>query len=231
MVNAGTGVAGLFFAFSLFRPFVICLEMNHERTNAITWVATRGRLPMVPPSDIRTERLCLRRWRPEDREPFARLNADPKVMEFLPGALSRAESDARTDRIEAHFQAHGFGLWAVEIPGVAPFAGFIGLSIPLFEAHFTPCVEIGWRLAVEFWNRGYATEGARAALEFGFDTLQLAQIVSYTVVGNTRSRRVMERLGMTHSPKDDFDHPLLPAGHPLSRHVFYRLARSGLARS
>jgi RimJ/RimL family protein N-acetyltransferase len=182
-------------------------------------------------SELRTSRLVLRRWSDADREPFAILNSDPRVMEFLPGALSRAESDARADRIEKHFQENGFGLWAVEIPGVAPFAGFIGLSIPGFEASFTPCVEIGWRLAADHWGRGYATEGARRCLEFGFDNLHLAQIVSYTVVGNVRSRRVMERLGMTHSEKDDFDHPLLPAGHALSRHVFYLLDRDKFARS
>lgn len=175
--------------------------------------------------ELRTPRLLLRRWRPEDRVPFAATNADPRVMEHFPATLSRQESDARADRIEAHFDKHGFGLWAVEIPGVAPFAGFIGVSIPGFEAHFTPCIEIGWRLAFEHWNRGYATEGARAALAFGFESLQAKEIVSYTVPGNFRSRRVMERLGMTHSPSDDFDHPSLPEGHPLRRHVLYRLAR------
>jgi RimJ/RimL family protein N-acetyltransferase len=147
-------------------------------------------------------------------------------VEFLPGPLSRAESDVRVDRIEKHFEKHGFGLWAVEIPGITPFAGFIGLSIPTFEAPFMPCVEAGWRLAAEHWGHGYATEGASAALEFGFNSLKLSQIVSYTVPGNIRSRRVMERLGMTHSEQDDFDHPLLPEGHPLRRHVFYRLERS-----
>lgn len=126
--------------------------------------------------------------------------------------------------MEAHFQEHGFGLWAVEIPGVATFAGFVGLSVPRFEAHFTPCVEIGWRLAAPYWGRGYATEGARAALEFGFDHLHLDQIVSFTVPDNVRSRRVMEKIGMTHDPADDFDHPNLPEGHRLRRHVLYGIA-------
>src|SRR5207247_5367428 len=134
------------------------------------------------------ERLRLRRWRREDRGPFARLNTDPRVLEYLPGALSREESDARVDRIEAHFERHGFGLWAVEIPGVAPFAGFIGLSIPHFEAFFTPCIEVGWRLDAAFWNRGYATEGARAAMDFGFRWLGAEEIVSFTVPHNVRSR-------------------------------------------
>jgi RimJ/RimL family protein N-acetyltransferase len=167
----------------------------------------------------------LRRWRAEDRIGFAKLNADPRVMEFFPGLMTREESDARADRIEAHFQEHGYGLWAVEIPGSAAFVGFIGLIVQRFQAHFTPAVEIGWRLHADHWNRGYATEGARAVLEFGFNLLNLEEIVSSTVPANLRSRRVMEKIGMTHSPKDDFDHPLLTEGHPLRRHVLYRLAR------
>jgi RimJ/RimL family protein N-acetyltransferase len=180
---------------------------------------------MEMPRELRTGRLWRRRWLREDREPFARLNADTQVIEFLPGALSRQESDAMADRIELHFERHGFGLWAVEIPGVTQFAGFVGLAIPRFESHFTPCIEIGWRLDAEHWNRGYATEGARAAVEAGFAYLEVAQIVSFTVPDNIRSRRVMEKIGMSHSPNEDFDHPLLPEGHPLRRHVLYRLAR------
>jgi ribosomal-protein-alanine N-acetyltransferase len=157
--------------------------------------------------------------------PFARLNADPRVVRFLPGPLSRAESDARADRIEAHFEEHGFGFWAVELPGITRFVGFIGLAVPRFEAHFTPCIEIGWRLDADHWDRGYATEGARAALDFGFTALGSNEIVSFTVPGNLRSRRVMEKLGMTRSPGEDFDHPILPEGHPLRRHVLYRLRR------
>lgn len=176
-------------------------------------------------AELETPRLRLRRWRSEDRAAFAALNADPRVVEFLPGPLSHAESDAVADRIVAHFAEHGFGLWAVEILGVAPFAGFIGLSQPRFTAAFTPCVEIGWRLAAEHWGRGYATEGARAALAFGFEPLGLTEIVSFTVPENLRSRRVMEKLGMTRDPAEDFDHPLLPAGHRLRRHVLYRVAR------
>jgi len=178
------------------------------------------------PQELRSERLLLRRWRPSDRAAFAAMNADPRVMEHFPAVLSREESDAAADRIEAHFDKHGFGLWAVEIVGEATFAGFIGLSVPRFEAHFTPCIEVGWRLATDYWGRGLATEGARAAVEFAFENLGLEQIVSYTVPANIRSRRVMEKLGMTHDPSDDFDHPLLPAGHPLRRHVLYRLARA-----
>jgi RimJ/RimL family protein N-acetyltransferase len=151
------------------------------------------------PQELRTERLLLRRWRPEDRAPFAALNADPRVMEHFPALLSREESDALAARIETHFAQHGFGLWAVEVPGVTPLAGFVGLSIPRFEAHFTPCVEIGWRLAAAQWGCGYATEAALAAMKFGFDVLTLEEIVSFTATGNLRSRRVMEKLGMTHN--------------------------------
>jgi RimJ/RimL family protein N-acetyltransferase len=181
--------------------------------------------PMHFPQELRTERLCLRRWRDADRAPFAAMNADPQVMEYLPAPLSREASDALAARIEAHFEERGFGLWAVEVLGDAPFVGFVGLSVPRFEAHFTPCVEIGWRLARTHWGSGFATEGARAVLAFGFETLGLAEIVSFTVPDNRRSRRVMEKLGMTHDPNDDFDHPLLPEGHRLRRHVLYRMTR------
>jgi RimJ/RimL family protein N-acetyltransferase len=177
------------------------------------------------PQELRTDRLLLRRWRPEDLEPFAALNADPRVVEFLPGPLSREESDQRAARIEAHFAEYGFGVWAVEIPGVVPFAGFVGLSVTRFEARFTPCVEVGWRLAAQYWGRGYATEGAKAALDFGFNELKLDEIVSFTVPDNVRSRRVMEKIGMTYDPAGDFDHPVLPKGHRLRRHVLYRIAR------
>jgi RimJ/RimL family protein N-acetyltransferase len=166
----------------------------------------------------------LRRWRPGDRPAFARLNADPRVTEHLPGPLDRRESDALAERIEAHFADHGFGLWALEVPGEVAFAGFVGLSSPAFEAHFTPCVEVGWRIAAQHWGQGYASEAARAVLAFGFGELALQEIVSFTVPANVRSRRVMARLGMTHDPRDDFEHPLLPEGHPLRRHVLYRHA-------
>jgi RimJ/RimL family protein N-acetyltransferase len=146
-------------------------------------------------------------------------------MEHFPALLTREESDRMVDRIEAHFQEHGFGLWAVEAIDIAPFIGFVGLAIPRFEASFTPCVEIGWRLAAPYWGQGFATEAAKAAAAFGFEQLRLEEILSFTAVGNLRSRRVMERIGMTHDPADDFDHPLLSEGHHLRRHVLYRLAR------
>ena len=163
-----------------------------------------------------------------DRRPFADMNADPDVMEHFPAMLSREESDRLADRIEEHFVTHGFGPWALEIPGIASFAGFVGLSVPPFEAPFTPCVEIGWRLARAYWGHGYGTEAARAALNFGFDELPLQEIVSFTVPGNTRSRRVMERLGMVRDPLGNFEHPLVPEGHPLRPHVLYRKAKKAL---
>ena len=173
---------------------------------------------------IETERLLLRRWLDSDFEPFAVMNADSRVMEYFPNTLSINESEALAKRIIQHFDEHDFGLWAVEIKDVNDFAGFIGLSTPQFEAHFTPCVEIGWRLDANHWGCGYATEGALAALEFAFQIAKLNEIVAITTVKNQRSRRVMERAGMTHSPSDDFDHPMLPGGHALSRHVLYRMA-------
>lgn len=175
---------------------------------------------------ITTERLILRGWREEDREPFARMNSDPAVMEFFPAPLTRAESDALVDRADAHIVAHGFGPWAAELKATGEFIGFIALSIPRFEAHFTPCVEIGWRLAAAHWGRGLATEGARAAAGHAFGELELKELVSFTSEGNIRSRRVMEKIGMTHDAADDFDHPDLPEGHWLRRHVLYRKAAS-----
>jgi RimJ/RimL family protein N-acetyltransferase len=147
-------------------------------------------------------------------------------MEYFPSTLSRDESDAVATRIEDKFARHGFGFWAVEIPGVTAFAGFVGLSVPTFETHFTPCVEIGWRLAKVYWGRGYATEGARAALKFGFDVLQLDEIVALTNPTNHRSRRVMEKIGMVYDPADDFEHPSIAEGHRLRHHVLYRIDRN-----
>lgn len=175
---------------------------------------------------IKTPRLRLRHWRDEDVAPFAALNADPRVMRHYRAVLDRGESDAMAGRIRAHMAEQGFGLWAVSVPGEADFIGFVGLSRPLFEARFTPCVEVGWRLAFEHWGRGYATEAARAVLAHGFGPLGLDEVVSMAVPANRRSLAVMRRLGMTRSPDDDFLHPSLPDGHPLQPHVLHRLKRS-----
>jgi RimJ/RimL family protein N-acetyltransferase len=177
------------------------------------------------PITLTTARLRLRPWRSEDLPHFAALNADPRVMEHFPKVLTSEESHRQAAAIADQFQKHGFGFWAVEVTGVADFVGFVGLSIPTFEAHFTPCVEIGWRLACEHWGRGYAIEAARAAADCGFRRLGLEEIVAFTVPANRRSMRVMEQLGMTRSMDDDFDHPRLPPGHALRRHVLYRLRR------
>jgi len=172
---------------------------------------------------IRTPRLLLREWRDSDLDAFAALNADPRVREYFPSVLDRAESEASIERMRAHIAEHGFGFWAVEVPGVADCVGLCGLVHARFEAPFTPCVEIGWRLAHDYWGRGYAPEAARAALDFGFTSLSLDEIVAFTAVENAKSRRVMEKIGMTYDPADDFDHPALAAGHPLRRHVLYRV--------
>ena len=175
---------------------------------------------------IRTERLLLRPWRDEDCRPYAALNADPAVRRWWSaGTLSRTESDAQADRLRRHIDDHGFGFWALEVPGVSPFIGFAGLLHVGDDMPFGPTIEAGWRLAREHWGHGYATEGARAALDDGFGRLGFPEIVAFAVEGNMASRRVMERIGMLHDPEDDFDHPLRPADDPMRRHVLYR-ARS-----
>ncbi len=172
-----------------------------------------------------TGRLVLRRWRPADRVQFAAMNADPEVMEHFPAPLDRAASDQMVERIEAGFETFGFGLWAVQIAATGKFIGFTGLSVPSFEAPFTPAVEVGWRLCRAAWGHGYATEAANAALHEGFVRHGLAEIVSFTALPNVRSQAVMRRLGMTRDPADDFQHPRIEPGHRLQPHVLYRLDR------
>ena len=173
-------------------------------------------------------RPVLRSWTDAHLEPFAALNADPAVMEHFPSLLSRVDSDALAQRIDAFLTDNGWGLWAVEVRDSGRFAGFTGLSPVGFTAHFTPAVEVGWRLAAWAWGHGYATEAAREALRIGFDEVGLNEIVSFTSVTNVRSQAVMQRLGMTHNPADDFNHPALPGDSPLRRHVLYRIARAVL---
>ena len=179
---------------------------------------------------IRTERLLMRRWRDEDREPFAVMNADPAVMEHMQGTLTRERSDAYMDRIEAWWDDHGWGLWAIEVPGVASLIGHTGLW-PADFVTGAPMVEVGWRIAREHWGHGYVTEAAREALRFGFEELGLDEIVSFTVPQNERSWRVMERIGLHRDPAGDFDHPKVDAvAYPqIVHHIFYRLGRADWA--
>jgi 3-dehydroquinate dehydratase / shikimate dehydrogenase len=175
---------------------------------------------------IATERLLLRPWRAADRPAFAARNADPRVMEWFPATLTRERSDALAGRIERLMEEQGgWGLWAVEVPGVADFIGFVGLN-PADAVLGHPATEVGWRLAAGHWGNGYAPEAAMAALEFGFNTLARDEIVAFTSVANAKSRRVMEKIGMTYDPAADFDHPSIPEGSPLVRHLLYRCSRA-----
>jgi RimJ/RimL family protein N-acetyltransferase len=171
---------------------------------------------------LRGDRVVLRGWEPRDAEPFAAMNADPVVMEHFPAALARGDSDAMMERLQQGLERRGWGAWCLDIDGTC--AGFVGLTPVTFEAPFTPCVEIGWRMAAAYWGKGYVTEAARLAVGLGFGMVGLGEIVSFTAVANWRSRRVMERLGMRRRDFEDFDHPRVPHGHPLQRHVLYRLA-------
>lgn len=184
-------------------------------------------LPARVPAQLQTDRLLLRRYCAADVEPFAALNADPVVMECFPAPLTRAHTEALVERLETHFDAHGFGFWALEDKSSGALLGFTGIQHTPFVAEFTPCVEIGWRLQRAAWGRGYASEAARAALQYAFAILQLDRVVSFTAVQNLRSRAVMERLGLRYLR--DFDHPLLPPGDRLQRHVLYEILRDDFA--
>lgn len=183
-------------------------------------------MTVVTPTVV-TDRLVMRNWRAADTDPYADLNADPVVMEHFPSTLTRPQSGEILDRIAEHWRVRGYGLWAVEVAATGRFIGFVGLSSPTWEMSFTPCVEVGWRLARHAWGHGYASEAARVAIDWGFAHVELPrdEIVSFTTVDNVRSRRVMDKVGLTRNPADDFDHPMLPewAGR---RHVLYRIGRS-----
>ncbi len=173
--------------------------------------------------NLETDRLILRHWTSSDKEGFFELNSDPEVMRNFPKTLTREESDAVADRISGSLTERGWGFWAIELKECGEFIGFTGLNIPKIDTHFTPCVEIGWRLKKEFWNKGYASEAAAASLEFGFDVLKLEEIIAMTAVQNIPSRKVMEKIGMTYDPKGDFDHPMVPQDSHVVRHVLYRI--------
>lgn len=174
---------------------------------------------------LTTARLLLHPWQESDLEPFARLNADPQALRHYPSTLDRAQSDAIARRSQALIERQGWGQWAVEVRATGQFAGMVGLNVPLAELPFQPCVEAVWRLLPELWGKGYASEAARASLDFGFDVLGLEEIVAYTALPNLPSQAVMERLGMRRQP-GTFDHPALPAGHPLAPHVLYTQGRA-----
>lgn len=176
---------------------------------------------------IETSRLLLRQWKPADRAPFAAMNADPKVMRHFPALLGRAESDAMADRCQVLIEERGWGFWAAELKAGGTFIGFVGLHTPSPSLPFSPCVEIGWRLAADYWGQGLASEAAWAVFETGFGTLDLSEILSFTAIENRRSRALMERLGMRET--EEFEHPGVPVGHPLRRHCLYRLDRERFA--
>lgn len=177
---------------------------------------------------LSTARLKIRSWRKSDRQPYAKINADPRVRQFLGDTLTRSQSDAQLREFDARERQHGFTFWAVEIPDLRPCIGFIGLERTDYHAHFTPAVEIGWRLDPAYWGQGYATEGASALLKYAFEELGLEEIVAVTVPQNIKSQSVMKRLGMTYAPDDDFDHPDEDPGHPLQRSVLYRIRHQQL---
>jgi RimJ/RimL family protein N-acetyltransferase len=174
---------------------------------------------------LHSSRLTLRPWEDRDRAPFAAMSADPVVMQHLSPLPTLDAANGWIDRQRAQFAQHGFGYWAVELRESGQLVGAVGLSRPSYEAHFTPAVGVGWRLARPFWGYGYASEAANTALRFGFGQLGLAEIVAVTIPANVRSQQVMRRLGMTYSPADDFDHPRLPEGHPGRRCVLCRMTR------
>lgn len=173
--------------------------------------------------EFNTQRLRLRQWCEADREPFAKLNANPQVMMFFPSILNRIESDAVAERCQTHINEHGWGFWAVELQHTRKFIGFVGLNVPSMDLPFSPCVEVGWRLDFQHWGQGFATEAARACLHVGFEKLKLTEIVSFTAIGNYKSRAVMKRLGMIEAT-ELFNHPHLPITSPLREHCLCRLS-------
>jgi len=177
------------------------------------------------PLELRTRRTLLRQWKDGDLPAWVAMNADSEVRRHFPSLLTDEEARAEAQRVRDWIAQRGWGIWALEIPGVLPFAGVVGLHVTTFEAPFVPCVELGWRMCAAAWGRGYATEAASAATEFAFDRLDLPEVVAFTIPANTRSRGVMEKLGMRHDPADDFEHPRVELGHPMRPHVLYRLAR------
>jgi len=173
-----------------------------------------------------TRRLRLSDFSASNLPDLARMNADPEVMRYFPATLNPEESVALLQRITEHQRINGYSLFALHLNESDAFVGWCGLMVVPFEAHFTPAVEIGWRLNKIFWGKGLATEAAEAVLRLGFVELGLSEIVSFTAELNQPSIRVMQKIGMQSEPKDSFDHPKLPTNHPLQRHILYRLTKS-----
>jgi RimJ/RimL family protein N-acetyltransferase len=202
-------------------PFDLAVPPGETRRDPGFHDRQTGGAEVIVGGQQRMERMVsLRQWKDSDLEPYAAMNADPEVMRFFPRPLTFEDSAASLARLRAGISERGWGLWAVDVDGV--FAGFTGLAEPTFRAHFTPCVEIGWRLRREFWGQGVAYAAARRAMAFAFSELNLRSLVSFTSAINVRSRKLMERLGFTHDPRDDFHHPNISAEHPLCLHVLYR---------
>ena len=181
---------------------------------------------MISKNIIETERLLLREWEAQDLQPFANINQDPKVMEFMPSLLTLEETSNWINKIKQHFVKYGYGYWVVTLKNTKELIGYTGLNVPSYESHFTPCVEISWRIASQHWGKGYATEAAQAVLKNGFEKYNLKEIVSLTVPANKRSIRVMEKIGMKRDLSGDFHHPILPKEHSLSKHVLYRILKN-----
>jgi len=214
--------------------------MNHDTRSSTRSASAVGRSPLLRVFErwnakgarevdgtpvFKTSRLIVRGWRDDDVESWVQMNADPKVMKFLLRRYTRELSESIVRAIRETLERVGYGWWVVEVRGGLSFAGVICLQDVPFSAPFTPAREIGWRFAFEAWGRGYATEAASAALGFAFDQLNWNEVVAFTSVANVRSQRVMQRLGMRHDPRDDFDHPRLEEGHPLRRHLLYRIQK------
>ncbi len=176
------------------------------------------------PVELHTQRCVLRQWRDDDFAPWAEMNADREVRRYFPSVLDAEQAAAEAGRCRDAIAQRGWGMWALEIPGEFRFAGFVGLNVPHYDAPFVPAVEIGWRLPRAAWDRGFATEAARAALEFAFKHLALREVIAIAVPSNEASLRVMQRLSMLRDATGDFEHPRVEAGHPLRRHVLYRTA-------
>lgn len=177
------------------------------------------------PLELHTKRCVLRQWKASDFAPWAEMNADPEVRRYFPYVATEAQAHGEAERCRDALAQRGWGMWALELPGMLPFAGFVGLNVPHYDAPWVPAVEIGWRLARAAWGQGFATEAAQAVLDFGFERLGLSEIVAITVPSNAPSRRVMARLGLQRDEAGDFDHPRVEVGHPMQRHVLYRAAR------